>query len=662
LRKNFVLFILLYFTILILGLSGCSSNYILSGITAKPTIKIFKNQDGQLVQTNQFSPMDEIVVYFTPPINGQTDAASDLEYYLRDIDGKISCGNRIGGAELDKGFFSFFAGGSLGKEQLVLKFWGAGGHEGTISTTINLFAETKIVTGNSTWDSFYPLMKQIILKNRRTLKIGEKGVTGYRSPDTTPIFLRDHTYQMKGFKYFESEIKSAIDYFFSQQQSNGEYLELVWENPKTHQIETLRNDVEADPEYLAVQAAYQIWQATGDDKWIQQKLPQLEKGLNYSMTDPFRWSKEYQLVKRPFTIDTWDFQYRSGFWPFDPSNVKMCIFHGDNSGMYDACRKLAILYANFGNQDKSKEWNKKADHFKVQMNKICWNGKFYTHQVHIDPVKIVGVDEKQILSLSNPYDINRGVTDHSQSVSIIHEYQNRKKSLNPAPFAEWFSIQPCFPTGGFETTRDAWALKAGQYVNGGIMPLVGGELANASFNHGFENYGVSILNQYYNLVNSTDQAYLWYYDDGKLGVSDPATFSSDGWGAAAMLNAFMEGLAGIHDNSKLFDDVNCTPHWTVANVTTATVIAKYGASNGYFAYNYLYDEKNNEMTLNFTGSGEKVHFSILLPLNRNVTQVFCGQLSGMKRTVPFHITKIESSEYLEFDDSFHFQHIKVQFK
>lgn len=647
------IYIILVTFLFIIG--GCSRS-------THNSLKVYKKENGHLIKTTRFSPLDEAVIYFNPP-----SKPMDLVYELKGGDIRNQQGGNIKEEEIKKGYFSFIIRGSLGEKRLDLFNFPplvVGGNDEFIfaSTYITITAETKIMTENSTWDSFYSLMKQFILKNRRTLKIGDKEVTGYRSPDTTPIFLRDLTYQMKGFKYFEKQMKSAMDYFFSQQQSNGEYLELVWENPKTHQIETLRNEVDADLEYLAVLDAYQIWQSTGDDSWIQSKLPQLEKGLNYSMTDPFRWSKEYQLVKRPFTIDTWDFEYRAQFWPYIPSTAKMCIMHGDNSGMYEGCRKLALLFAYFGNQEKAKDWNEKADHFKTQMNKVCWNGKYYTHQVHIDPVKVEGVDEKQILSLSNPYDINRGVTDHTQALSIIHEYQNRKKTLNPPPFAEWFSIQPYFPTGGFETTKDSWGYKSGQYVNGGIMPLVGGELARASFDHGLENYGVSILNQYYNMVSSTDQAYLWYYWDGKPGISDTRTFSSDGWGAAAMLNAFMEGLVGIHDNNKLFTEVNCSPRWTCANVNTATVIAKYGASDGYFAYNYLYDEKNKEMTLNFTGSGEKVHFAILLPAHCVVNQVFYDQQSGINKPMPFHLTKIESSEYLEFDDSFQFPQVKVQFK
>lgn len=44
------------------------------------------------------------------------------------------------------------------------------------------------------------------------------------------------------------------------------------------------------------------------------------------------------------------------------------------------------------------------------------------------------------LSLSNTYDINRGVTNLEQSRSIIEEYMARRDTTSA--FAEWFSIDP----------------------------------------------------------------------------------------------------------------------------------------------------------------------------------------------------------------------------
>lgn len=68
-----------------------------------------------------------------------------------------------------------------------------------------------------------------------------------------------------------------------------------------------RLELEADIEYLMAEGVHMIWQATGDDEWLQRNLPRVEKGLRYIMTDPLRWDAEHQLAKRPRTLDTWDF-------------------------------------------------------------------------------------------------------------------------------------------------------------------------------------------------------------------------------------------------------------------------------------------------------------------------------------------------------------------
>ena len=77
----------------------------------------------------------------------------------------------------------------------------------------------------------------------------------------------------------------------------------------------------------------------------------------------------------------------------------------------------------------------------------------------------------------------------------------------------------------------------GEYVNGGIMPLVGGELARGAFDHGFEAYGFDILQRYYSLIAGTNASYLWYYPIGQPGISGADTIPTDGWGSSAMLAA-----------------------------------------------------------------------------------------------------------------------------
>jgi hypothetical protein len=143
----------------------------------------------------------------------------------------------------------------------------------------------------------------------------------------------------------------------------------------------------------------------------------------------------------------------------------------------------------------------------------------------------------------------------------IKEYQNRRK--NRDAFAEWFSIDPPFPDGIFGDEK----LKAGAYVNGGIMPLVGGELSKAALEHGFESYGADILKRYFNMISSTGETSLWYFPDGspctKETSTSPEASSSDAWGSSAMLYAFIEGLCGIQDQAKVFKKIKIAPRWSV---------------------------------------------------------------------------------------------------
>ena len=244
---------------------------------------------------------------------------------------------------------------------------------------------------------------------------------------------------------------------------------------------------EADVEYLLIEGIYTSWQATGDDAWMARQLPGLEKAVEYMMGDPVRWSEKFGLVKRAYTIDTWDFK----FFGFDRSHLKsgaevqdavfnvhddtpMCIMHGDNSGMYQACRQMAAMFGALGNEGKRAEYDGKAEMFRANTDKHCWNGRYYDHWVPVTPLDMDqgGVDGCKVLSLSNPYDVNRGLPDHGKAAAIVRTYMDLREELKETHFAEWLSAYPCWPKG-FS------GIEADSYVNGGIIIIVAGELAKA---------------------------------------------------------------------------------------------------------------------------------------------------------------------------------------
>ncbi len=508
--------------------------------------------------------------------------------------------------------------------------------------------ETKIKTGNPVFDNFYPRIKTFLMNDTKTYFIDGSIVTGYHPPDgDRNLWLRDHAHQVKAYKYWETDMKSLVNYFLKKQLPDGSYYDLIQKEGGNSNIKHMRVDNEADVEYHAVDAVHKIWQATGDDEWMVSCLEQLEKGLNYSMTDPKRWSVEYKLVKRPFTIDTWDFEYlpnqkpKPGFRAID-EKTRFCVMHGDNSGFYMACRLLAKMFDYTCNVNKRDYWNDKAETLKNQINKVCWNGRFYTHQVHIDPVDVPGVDESEQLSLSNPYDINRGITSHEQAISIIKEYQKRRGTVDS--FAEWFSIEPFFPFEfGGEKSGPWWSTDGGNYVNGGIMPLVGGELARACFEHGFEEYGLNILTRYEKMIRETGETHLWYHYDGTPGKSWERSLSTGGWGASAMLYAFMEGLVGIKDDEKLFRKVSVSPRWVITGEKNVKAMLKYEVSGEWFSYHFTHNPGRKEIVIDCSGSGASASFHVLLPNDTKSNAVF---VEGEK--IALSNKKIEESNYVDF--------------
>ena len=525
-------------------------------------------------------------------------------------------------------------------------------------------AETRVVTGEEAFDSFIPRIQALMLGNVAALFVRGTLVKAYGLAGSREIRLRDHALQMKACKYWEPDMRSAVDHFCTAQLPDGSFYDRIrcpgpgqaldtayhWRArcDSDSGVEYWRPTVAADVEYLAVEAAHTAWQATGDDEWLHDRLPALEKALSYCMTDPQRWSARYELLKRGLTIDASDFELGKPVQLPDgrcvprteiDEHTRFGIMHGDNTGMHRACCLLAAMFRHCGLPQKAAEWEQKGQHFSRRVNEVCWGGRFYRHRVHIDPVRLEGVDEDEQLSLSNACSLNRGTMTHEMAASVIDEYRRRAELRRDTHAAEWFSIDPAFPAGALGTAD----LRPGVSVNGGTMPLVGGELARGAFEHGFEPYGAGILRRYYEMMASSNAAYLWYHPDGTPPDDDEAV-PTDGPGAAAMLCAFVEGLCGVEDESRLFEHVRLSPRWPAAGVSRALVCAKYGASDGYICYDYAYDESKGELRLELAGSGASARGHLLLPDGLAGAAVEAG--GG---TVEVRECSVNAARYVDFE-------------
>ena len=692
-------------------------------------------------------------------------------------------------------------------------------------------------------------------------------------------WLRDHVHTMKGMKYFYPELKSGIDLYAESQREDG----MIWDNiyPRTKEknysdkrfgyagfirpiedssYEFKRIPVEADVEYLFFEGLYYTWKATGDDAWMASKLDNAMRALKYCTTDEYRWSEKYQLIKRGFTIDTWDFQadedaaITGDIMVIDKDKTRFGVMFGDNTGLIVGCRYLAEMLDHAGRESEAIEVRQMGKDIKQHLDQLSWNGRFYTHHVPEDPdiVRDLGVDHSKLVSLSNAYSLNRDLT-REQCRSIIQTYQEIRREMPESSPGEWYAIYPPFERG-FNKQSAKW-----EYMNGGVTPIVAGELAHGAFENGYEEYGVDILNRLKALAEKTDNylhctyrgakaeaperdftklnmlsvantdfsgegadgvpgwtgqggndlqemitgelefhdipftvidpedngrraclglsgakgytrqsslpvgetagsiyllhtkaggamagsitlqyedgsSYTDYIASGKIGgwwmpndpprnkkmpvckvawrgenkvfhnvgvfvyglnnphpekviksidfegvrnstkwfvlgvtLSDAPVFFDpgavsygipDNWGAAAVVYALVEGLAGVKDAGVAFDKALLSPRWSAAGVNEVNTTIKYEASGGYVSYDYKFDPEKQVLEMQFTGTADETKTEILLPSTLQVTSV---TMDGEEAN--YTIKQVGESAYVCLDVNGPAAHyLKIQFE
>ena len=117
----------------------------------------------------------------------------------------------------------------------------------------------------------------------------------------------------------------------------------------------------------------------------------------------------------------------------------------------------------------------------------------------------------------------------------------------------------------------------------------------------------------------------------------------DNWGAAAVVYALIEGLAGVVDRGVAFSKAAVEPRWPAAGTGEAAVTVAYPESRGYAAYRYAHQPAERTIRLELTGSGEEFPCHVLLPEGAGAaTAVTCNG-----EAVEFRTVQVEGSAYAD---------------
>ena len=232
------------------------------------------------------------------------------------------------------------------------------------------------------------------------------------------------------------------------------------------------------------------------------------------------------------------------------------------------------------------------------------------------------------MSLSNSYDINRGVTTTEESRKIIEEYIRRRETTEN--FAEWFSIDPPY--------KSFLHYKPGEYVNGAISPFTAGELAKASFNNGYEEYGWSIISRFIELAERDKTVYFLYYPDS----TPQPNGGPSAWGAAALISAIDEGLAGIKDIGVNYDEISFSPKFPVTHYDELRYITGYEVSGAMVDVRFIITDDG--LRYDVISPAKKINAHILLPRDKKAKELLiCGKHHNFKHS------RIGDSGYVDFE-------------
>jgi hypothetical protein len=173
-------------------------------------------------------------------------------------------------------------------------------------------------------------------------------------------------------------------------------------------------------------------------------------------------------------------------------------------------------------------------------------------------------------------------------------------------------------------------------VNGALSPFTAGELARGAFECGEEAYGWDILDRVAKMVKRDDGKLYFLYDplSGKPQGGGPSA-----WGAAAILAAVDEGLAGVQDLDVQYRSIRFAPRWAVTPFREGRYLTGYEASHKTVDVRWIFTDKGFRYHLR--SPAREVQAYLLVPTGKSPKSL---RVNG--REEPFTLVIVGESRYV----------------
>jgi hypothetical protein len=420
-------------------------------------------------------------------------------------------------------------------------------------------------SGSASIDGLERFFRTTLQANRKEFQGSFTRVQGFRAGAGYPqVWVRDSAtiLPLSRWLYPRGYLSSWLEEHLAHQQPDGSLFDWIAQGEAsqfnkwapgardlfhsgTLAISGDKNTTEADQETSAVDAAYQVYRATGDANWLKKPIrgssviERCAAALRFVLEH--RYDTRLGLATSAFTADWGDV---SAAWGdqraiYLDANTPLVAGLYTNALLCRAMSQLAQMYEALGNEARTGEWRAQAELTKRNLNRHFWQPELGFYRMHIVLVRgrlPASAQDDGLFALGgNTLAVLAGVASEEQARRIFDVAETRRRRYQLTSVAG--VLLPPFPEGVFlhPALATPW-----QYQNGGQWDWFAGRFVLAEFERGFSRRATEHLEQLARRVVAAGGCYEWFTREGAPRGS--ARYSGS---ASALALALYEGLFGV---------------------------------------------------------------------------------------------------------------------